>query len=234
MRSILHPIYDSDEVLAQHMTWHSFFQNYAAFDPAALALSGLQGEDARRDPISWQAARQYAYRTRLVKNYESLNASLTHFGLRLALHDNLMRRVYLGYITQHPTRALRVYLLQKPPDVAKRYWSEKSAAFPFWVSLVNYGLCATFGLSLIFLPWSVTQARSLVMVVVRMGIVSTLPHIAGAPDLVNLNDMCIVWPAAFYLGLPLVLALLIAWKRASPPLIQKKLVANSFVWPPTS
>ncbi len=213
MRTAIHPIYDSDEVLAEHMTWHSFFQNYAAFDPNAMALSGLTGAAARGDDISWMAARLYAQRVRLTNDYKALNASITHFGLRVALHDKLMRRVFFGYIAQHPIRAFRIYALQKPLDVVKRYWSATSAAIPVWTTLTGYGLSAAFAVCLLFLPWSVAQARALVFTLAAIGFISALPHIAGAPSIVYFNDLCIVWPAVAYLCLPLFLVQLIAWNR---------------------
>jgi len=216
MRNMLHPVYDTDEALAGHVTWHSWFQNYAWFDPEAMKLSGLSGAAAQGDDISWQAARLYAERTHLVKDPASLYATLTKFGTRIVLHDKLMRRVFLGYVMQHPLRALEVYLFAKPADLVQKFWAAR-AAFPRWVVLAGFGLTALVSACLFILPWNIAEGASVMLIVVGMGLVSALPMIAGAPDLVYLGDMLIVWPTAFYLGVPMGMALLIA--RVSPSLI---------------
>jgi hypothetical protein len=54
-----------------------------------------------------------------------------------------------------------------------------------------------------------------------LGLVSALPMIAGAPALFYFGDMLIVWPTAFYLGVPMGMALLIARIHPSS-LVHKK------------
>jgi hypothetical protein len=98
----------------------------------------------------------------------------------------------------------------------QKFWAAR-AAFPRWVVLAGFGLTALVSACLFILPWNIAEGASVMLIVVGMGLVSALPMIAGAPDLVYLGDMLIVWPTAFYLGVPMGMALLIA--RVSPSLI---------------
>src|SRR5262249_5428195 len=167
MRNTLHPVYDSDESLAGHLTWHSWFLSYAVFDPEAMKLSGLSGAAAQGDDISWQAARLYAERTHLIKDPTSLHATLTKFGTRIVLHDKLMRRVFLGYLMQHPLRALKVYLFDKPPDLVRKFWTAR-AVFPRWVVLAGLGLTALVAICLFILPWNIAEGASVMLILVGM------------------------------------------------------------------
>ena len=215
LRSVIHPVYESDDALPMHLTWAPWFINYAAFDPDAMALSGLTGAAAYGDDIAWQAARLYAERVHLIKDPATLNLTMTKFGTRIAFHDVLMRRVFLDYIARHPLRALKVYLFVKVPIVPIRYWRDKAAAFQTWLTVSGFALAAIFAACLVLLPWSLSQGASMLAVMAGAVIASGLPHVAGAPNLVYFGDMFIIWPAAFYVGTPLALLLLIRRNRPS-------------------
>jgi hypothetical protein len=214
-RSVLHPIYETDEVLPAHLFWHTLFINYAGYDFQALTLAGPDGPQTVGDEIGWRAAWVVAQRTHLAARPESLHATITHYGLRMALHDKLMRRAYLGYIGQHPLRALNVYLFVKPNHILRAYQNAATSAFPARLNWIGYGLCAAFAICLLLLPWPLADAKSLLIVLAAMAVMVGLPQWAGAPDLIYLADMLIVWPLAIYIGIPLLLALAIAlaWRH---------------------
>ncbi len=226
MRAALHPVYDSDDVLPQHVFWHTSFVNYAAHDSQALALA----EGATGDEIGYKAARLYAKRVGLAANPESLGSPLTNTTLRQALHDKLMRRVFLSYILANPFRVLNVYLYEKPTATIRNFMRVVRTGFPNWFTIGSGIVVLTFFPALLLLPRTVDERRAIIVTLGAMAIAVPIPILVGASyPYFYLSELLIVWLTMFYLGIPLITGWALAgWTGAAP---ERRVLATRILRP---
>lgn len=187
------------------MFWHTLFGAYTGYDPDAVKLSMVDGKPSSGDEIGFIAAKRFAQRSYLTDDPRTLGSDLTGTTLRVGLYDKLVRRVFLGLVKRRPLRALEIFLVEKPRTLIEDVDADIGTLFPFWVVAAGIGIGTAFAIGLVYLPWNSGQARSLGWLLAAMVTASGLPSIAGTPNPpLYLADVFIVWPAAFYIGIPLV------------------------------
>jgi hypothetical protein len=205
MGIVLHPAYDSDDVLPHHMFWHTIFTNYAGFDSDVGEATMVDGERTSGDEIGFTAAERFAKQTYLTDDPKTLGSQLTGTTMRIGLYDKLVRRIFFGFVKKHPSRALRIFLVKKPVGVIKAVDTAIATYFPFWVVAAGIGIGTVFGIALLYLPWNPVEAGELGLLLALMVLGSMIPPIAGAPGpVLYLSDVFIVWAAAFAIGIPLI------------------------------
>ena len=220
MRAAVHPVYDSDDTLTSHNFWDTLFMDYAAFDEDARALSDYQvGQE-----IGYNAGRIYAKQQHLVSDPAHLGSALTGTTLRIGFNDQLMRRIFLRYFSQHPLRVLRGYLIENPIRTTRIFLGATlgiggipsglccaiPSAFPSWVWVGGLAICFGFAAALTFLPWDRAKAAHLFYALAVIGVASALPLIMITPNpIIYLADVLIVWPAALYVTVPLLIGLIV-------------------------
>jgi hypothetical protein len=211
LRQSLHPVYDTDDVIARHGLWHTLYINLAGFDRGALQLSGHSTRSG--DDVGYSASILYAKSHHLFVDPLHFGSPLTGTTIRQQFHDNLMRRVFLGYAIENPSRVLDVFLIEKPEILVRQFFAMAPIAFPSWTRLAGCGLVLAFSTALMLLPWRAPQAGSLLWFLPLLVTCIGVPNIIGGPDLMYMGDIYIVWPIAGYVGLPVAAALGIGYLR---------------------
>jgi hypothetical protein len=204
MRAVLHPVYETDDVLTGHPFWHVILINIAPFDPDLVARAGTVGTVTSNDDVGFHMARIWAKENHLFENPSSYGSPLTHTTTRIGLHEKIMRHVYLEYVARHPLRMAKLYLVEKPLLTARIYWTTLQNAFPASTLPIGAGASLVFALGLLFLPWQPDQPRTLAFVLILMALATMLGPIATFPSPpFYLADLIIVWLTASILALPL-------------------------------
>ncbi len=85
MRAILHPVYETDDVLTSHPFWHVIFINAAAFDPDVLELAATVGPISGGDELGFNMAKIWAKRNHLFENPVSYTSPLTGTTIRMGV-----------------------------------------------------------------------------------------------------------------------------------------------------
>ena len=114
--SKLHPVYFTDDVLPYHGAWHSAFLGLN-ISPEFWPLTGVDdGSTATSDRLGYVAAVAYLKKQRFMR-LESEYLSPWTSTYKMRLHDNIMRRVVLDLVVNHPRETASLYLYWKPSQL---------------------------------------------------------------------------------------------------------------------
>jgi hypothetical protein len=214
IRAVLHPVYETDDVLTGHPFWHVTFHNLAALDPDLVALARTVGPVNGGDDLGYNLALVWARNNHLFDNKSSYGSPLTGTTIRFGLHERVMRHAYLEYVARHPFRVAKLYLIDKPLWILRVYWTTLQTAFPAYTLPVGAGASVALVLGLLLLPPQPRQVREIAFVLALMVLGTMLSPLASRPEpILYLADMIIVWLAASILVLPLVIALSLSRTR---------------------
>ncbi len=209
VRSVMHPVYDSDDVLPHHVFWHTIFMNYAPFDDDLMKYvdKGSSG-----DEVAFIASYNYGVERRLFSRPASYASPLVATRMRMGLHEKLLRRMLIEHWKAYPSRPLTLYLIKKPyyliTSYAKIVWATYSVTMLLLNALVLLGSATV----LSAYSWSRSEGISLVGLMALMLPLSGLSLVLTSPEKPYMGDIYITWPAL----ISIALALAIAWRRRLP------------------
>src|SRR5262245_48212094 len=122
MRSVLHAVYDSDDVLSGHQLWNALFALAASEDAEVLAQARTIGPLTDNDALGYNMARVWARDHHVFIRPESYGSPLTGASMRMGLNEKIMRRLLIEYIAQRPLQSAKRYLIERPTLIFSIGW----------------------------------------------------------------------------------------------------------------
>jgi hypothetical protein len=153
MKAVLHPVYFTDDVLPYHGLWHSAYLGIVLHSPESLPPVDRERLKAGMglDQIGYRAAVGYLEQIHFARwtSVESFPPAyispLTHT-IKFRFHDDIMRRLVLRTIGQHPIAMAQMYALKKPWAILGTIVEIlRSTGISIWGPLVALGGLIGFG-----------------------------------------------------------------------------------------
>jgi hypothetical protein len=191
--SKLHPVYFTDDVLPYHGAWHSAFLGLN-ISPEFWPLTGVvDGAAATTDSLGYVAAVAYLKKQRFMR-LESEYLSPWTSTYKMRLHDNIMRRVVLDLVVNHPTEAASLYLYWKPiQTLAIVQLVLKKISLETWLAVL-LGAALLAGLLLICQPTAEPREFRMPFLIVLAAIpVSLIPNMWAYASLHTISDTLLVF-----------------------------------------
>jgi hypothetical protein len=114
----LHPVYFTDDVLPHHPLWHSAYLGFR-YSPELYGFP-VPPEMIGADLLAFNAAQDYLRSVHLLRGERNVDYAAGYVGLwnagtpKWRLHDEIMRRIVLQIVREHPWKTIYLLAWKKP------------------------------------------------------------------------------------------------------------------------
>ncbi len=205
VKTTLHPVYFTDDVLPYHGLWHTAYAGFW-YQPDMIPKNSKAWDLARlgeTDQAGYAAASEYLHDTRFMQlpaNFPATTLAAPGYispwtgTIKFKMHDDIMRRVVLQIVKRHPFLAFKLYFYVKPiatVDILGRVF--QTAPNHNWLWLLILGGMSAFGV--IGIAGGAQNIPQLARTVLPVGGAvpfSALPNIWGYPHFHTIADLLLV------------------------------------------
>jgi hypothetical protein len=195
----LHPIYGIGIFLPYHMVWHNAYMGLALHPDwnEGGDKHGKSIAETMTDNMAWVAAATEANERYGLPGEYLNNTELGGLpGIKIGLHEKLIKERFLRFVYQHPLFMLELYLWYKP----KMFFSELAWAFSNYSWRVGTLLCQLTFVVVAVIAWRRLEIPSPVRRVLSSallvtGMMSLLPVVWTYPMAHVLGEQFVVWIA---------------------------------------
>jgi hypothetical protein len=187
----IHPIYGIGIFLPYHMVWHNAFMGLAVHPDWKDMRNGQPIPEGLTDNMAWlgaaaEAEERYGLPEAYLNNTEVGGLG----GIKIGLHEKLIKERFLRFAYQHPLFMLELYFWYKP----KMFFSELAWAFASYSWKVGTLLCQMIFVALAVTTWRRLEIpahirKALSSALLVTGVMSLIPivwtyplrHLVGEP-----------------------------------------------------
>jgi hypothetical protein len=195
----LHPIYGIGIFTPYHMVWHNAYMGLALHPDwnEGGDKHGKSIAETMTDNMAWAAAATEANERYGLPGEYLNNTELGGLpGIKIGLHEKLIKERFLRFAYQHPLFMLELYLWYKP----KMFFSELAWAFGNYSWKAGTLLCQMFFIIVAALAWLRLEIpssvrRMLSSALVATGLMSLLPVVWTYPVAHVLGEQFLIWIA---------------------------------------
>jgi hypothetical protein len=215
----LHPIYGIGIFLPYHMVWHNAYMGmglHPDWNERGDKHHGKPIPDQGSDNMAWKAAVAEAEERYGLSEAYTVNGEVGGLpGIKMALHEKLIKERFLRFAYQHPRFMLELMLWYKPKWLLREFgWIYSDYAWNVWslLCLTVFMVIAAMTIRWLKIPPHVRSAFSSAILVT--GVISLAPPFWTYPLRHVLGEQFFIWTAILLYFAALLLSK--AWSVARP------------------